>query len=160
MARKFLKALGLIIAYLAIYYFFQVLTMAVFVLLTPGLELSAQDLAEHIAVNAAGYIAENTGMIMIMSASLSFSAFAVIYLLRGKNILTVCNLTNSVPVKTITRGCMFGLSANFIVSFMLAILMQFKYFESVFEQYESLVSFMMNPRKAQRVMNTNCLKAS
>ena len=130
--KKFFKAFGFILLYWLVYSLIQYLTLVIFVVLTPGLDLNSQNIADCFV--------ENTGYVFIMSAALSFSAFSAIYALRGKNILSESNLTNGVSLGSLVCGGMFGLSANFVVSTLIAALMQTGVFDSVFERYDSLMS--------------------
>jgi membrane protease YdiL (CAAX protease family) len=131
--KKYFKALGFILIYLAFYYMMQVvvlLLISVFVSLAFGY---GEQEARGVLMDCAVYI-------LLVSACVSYSVYVFICRKRDRRLLPTCGFNAGVSAKSLICGGLFGFSVNYIISIALVFIQESGLFERAFERHQEVTS--------------------
>lgn len=145
--KRVLKAIGLIIAMLLIYYLAQSIVTAVVGLIQvmptmmrdamTGAQLDIGQITEQL-IHAVG---EQTPWILFISILITVPTYYLFYMNRRQELLTFLSVRGigsiSIPILVI-----FGLSLNFIIEILLSLVSQINSLSPIFEQYDELANMI------------------
>lgn len=145
--KKILKAAGLILVLLVIYYVAQTIVTSVIgivqvlpMMMEGALSGAQTDLA-RITRELMSAVAEQTPWILLLSVILTIPSYYLFYRHRRQELMTFLSFRGIGPV-SIPVLVIFALSLNFLIELLLSLASQINALAPVFEKYDELANFI------------------
>jgi membrane protease YdiL (CAAX protease family) len=150
MMKKIWKAIGLILALMAIYYAAQtiitfIIGMIRIIEIMPAIMQASsgdyQDIVRKITEESMRAVSAQTPLILFFSVAITIPLYYLIYRSRKQELLTFLSV-RSIGAVSIPILIIFGISLNFLVEWLLALVSQLELLAPLFERYNELAQFI------------------